>query len=233
MLRNGLCSCMSLILAYFVCALVLGVAAQHPCSAPPSWIGSYQLFTNLPNHVPVTEGIARYNSQLGLRFDGILGQERFAFYNLPTAFYLVNMTVRTSPTCRRFACQESCFKPITVGGTNWHFNATVIVGLSKVEKWSVFSTRTVGRETIVIVQPTSSSGFKQCIPITNNNVRGEEEDDLRFTFGLWFNITATPIDPSEFTPPSICPSSFRDVREQAPQTVALVEHFSDNNRLYR
>jgi len=34
---------------------------------------------------------------------------------------------------------------MTIGGDQWRFNATVVVGITKVEKWSVFSQS--GKET--------------------------------------------------------------------------------------
>jgi len=34
---------------------------------------------------------------------------------------------------------------MTIGGDQWRFNATVVVGVTKVEKWSVFSQS--GKET--------------------------------------------------------------------------------------
>jgi len=200
------------------------------------WTGNYQLFTNANKRVPVTEGIAKYDALRGIRFDAALGKETFVFYNLPTAFYLVNTTVSKSPTCVKFPCGDSCFKPLKVGGDGWRFNATVIVGLTKVEKWVVFSPN--GRQEMVFIdQPTQSSGFKQCIPITNNAVSGTEEDNVLFQFGLWYGVKVGPVAANEFVPPAFCPSTGTSPRslddEMSSIAVSVSDHFATLNTFCR
>lgn len=75
----------------FSCILALlgcwQVDAQHPCSAPNSWVGNYMLFTNWQNEAPVTEGLSTYNALFGVRYDGVFGQSQLVFYNLPVSNY--------------------------------------------------------------------------------------------------------------------------------------------------
>jgi len=69
------------------------------------------------------------------------------------------------------------------------------------------------------------------LPITNNNVAGNEENNLEFTFGLWYSVVERNVGAAEFVPPAICPS--RALRDLPDMHVSFVSHFMDLNALYR
>lgn len=65
----------------------------------------------------------------------------------------------------------------------------------------------------------------------NNNVRGTEENNVQFMFGLWYNVKIQDTGAAEFVPPSICPPA--TLASLDSRHAALVDHFMGLNSIYR